>query len=484
MFFLKKPLFRQKSAVASNPIANGGKPAFVVIPQPEMSPRYDLTTGNMTKNLLHLSWPLIISNTLFVLGSTMDIIWIGRLGEAAVAGVGVSIIGLQLLIALMLGLHTGIRAIIARYIGAKDYLMANQVLKQSLVVGLISSAILTSIGLLFNKLIFTTLDLSPDVIAAGVPYLNIIFYSIVLMMLRGMMESAMQATGDVFHPMLVTLVYRLAHIALSPMLIFGAGIFPKMGVEGSAVSFFITQLLGLILMTWTLNKTNRFLRVELRHFNFNKDIIWRLFKVSTPSAIMGAQSSVGAFMLIRFFTPFGTTVVAAHSIFARLDLLVLMPITGLGIAAGVLAGQNLGANKPERAIKSTWYAVLISEAFMLVWALTLFVGAVDVMRVFTNEPGLIAAGADFLRIAAVSYLFISLTIVFQYCISGAGDTVPPMIVSVIGIWVLLIPPAYFFSQNEIWGVYGIRWTMVASNFVIMLIYLFYFLRGRWKTKKV
>jgi len=462
-----------------NPLTPAQKPL-----PPGMPPKFDLTTGNITANLLRLAWPVIVSSSLNMLGPTIDVIWVGKLGSVAVAGVGVAGIAVQLLMSSMMGLVMGMRALIARAIGAGNDAEANRVVKQSLMLGALLSFFMAAVGVIFADVFLRLLGLAEDVVAVGAVYLQVIFASSIVMMVRFAMEGSLQAAGDTLRPMYITIIYRAVHIVLCPFLVFGWWIFPEMGIVGAAVTNLIAQLVGLILITRLLLTGRTRLSLEFKNFNFDWGLIWRIVRIGIPSSVMGIQMGLGAFVLIKFLTPFGTTAVAAHTIWSRLDMFLMMPLMGLGMAAGVLAGQNLGAKKPERAVKSAWRAVIIGEGLMLMWVVIIFFGAEWIIRLFNSEPELVEIGAKFLRIAAIGYLIFSLPAVLQNSISGAGDTVPPMILSVAGTWLVQIPLAYFLSQVDSFGVYGLRWAIVISSYLIAVLFLIYFLRGRWKTKRV
>jgi Na+-driven multidrug efflux pump len=157
---------------------------------------------------------------------------------------------------------------------------------------------------------------------------------------------------------------------------------------------------------------------------------------------------------------------------------------GFGTGAGVLAGQNLGADKPERAERSGWIAAGAVEGWFICFAVIILVFAEEFIEIFGPEPGVVALGADFLRIATAGFLFFGLEPTMFSVLSSVGDTVPPMVVTVLNFWVLQIPLAYFLSQFAGFGVYGVRWGMVAGMVGAAVAMTIYFKTGRWKRKKV
>jgi putative MATE family efflux protein len=444
----------------------------------------DLTQGSIPLNLLKLAWPMIITNSLNMLGPTIDVIWVGKLGSAAVAGVGVAGIAARVVMSAMMGLGTGLRAMVARFTGARKEEESNRTIAQGLVIGAVLGIFLSVIGIFLAEPILLLLKLSDDVVRQGADYLRIVFASNAVMFLRMMAESGMQSAGDPVTPMKITIFFRFLHIVMCPFFVFGWWIFPQLGVIGAAVTNLISQSIGLVLSIWVLSTGRTHLHVSFKEFRIDFGLIWRIVKIGIPASIMGVQMALGGFVLINFLSPFGTNAVAAHTIWQSVDMLLMMPIWGLGMAAGILAGQNLGAGKPERAVKGGWIAVLMSEAIMFIFVVVMFFWAEGVVRIFNSEPGLVAIGATFLRIASVGYLLLGFYLVFQNCISGAGDTILPMIISLVGTWLLQIPLAHFLPKVANLGVYGVRWAIVISMFMGATAYTIYFVMGRWKHKKV
>jgi len=157
---------------------------------------------------------------------------------------------------------------------------------------------------------------------------------------------------------------------------------------------------------------------------------------------------------------------------------------GLGRGAGVLVGQNLGAHQPERAEKSGWLAVGLSEGFALIISVVMLLWAENIIRIFNAEPDVVELASIFVRIQAASGLALGIYHVLGYCISGAGDTLPPLLITLLNFWLVQIPLAYFLPKVTNLGVYGVRWAIVAGLVTGAVTYIIYFRLGRWKYKKV
>ncbi|MFH0768910.1 MAG: MATE family efflux transporter [Chloroflexota bacterium] len=444
----------------------------------------DWTKGNIFHNLLSLSWPMIMSNSLNMLGPTVDMIWVGKLGAAAIAGVGVAGMIVMLVNSMLMGLFMGLRAMVARSIGAGDEKSAVHVAKQAIVISTAFSIFTAVIGIFFAEPIMRLLGVEADVITQGAPYLRINFVGMVAMSFRMMTDTTMQASGDSMNPMKIAVVFRFFHIALCPFLVFGWWFFPQMGVSGAAITNVISQSLGTTIGLWILLTGRSRLRLVFSNFHLDFDVIWRLVKVGTPASVMGMERTLSGVIMMWFMVPFGTLAVAGHTLCQRIEMMLFVPVMGLGMGAGVLAGQNLGAHQPERAERGGWLAMGLAEGFMAVCSLAILLWAESIIRIFNANPELVALASTFLRIAVVGYLMMGFAGVLMSCISSAGDTLPPMLVSLLTGWLVQIPLAYFLPRATGLGVYGVRWAIVAAMVLGAVIYTIYFRLGKWKQKKV
>ena len=444
----------------------------------------DWTKGSIFRNLLSLAGPIIISGSLNNIGPTIDMIWVGKLGSASVAGVGVAGIIVQLLDSLKMGLDMGTRAMISRFVGNGDIRGATHVALQGYVVTISFAAIVGTLGVILAGPILMMMGLTPEVVAQGAPYLRIQFIGILTMGLVRQNEGTMQASGDTITPMKVAIVYRLLHIVLCPFLVFGWWIFPRLETSGAAYTGIISSCLGAVLGLWFLLTGRTRLRLRFREFHPDVNIIWRIVKIGLPASVTGMQRTFGQLIVTWFVVPFGTIAVAAHSLTQRIDQFINIFGAGLGSASGVQTAQNLGANQPQRAEKSAWLGASLCTVIMVATAPVLWFWGKDIIRIFNNEPNLVEISYVFLRIQIVSYLVFGYAIALQSCLNSVGDTVPAMLVVLLSIFVVQVPLAFLLSQHTGLGVYGTRWAMVIGTVVMALSYALYFRMGSWKRKKL
>ena len=449
-------------------------------------PSYDRnwTEGSVIHNLWSLSWPIMISQTLTVLGPTVDMIWVGKLGAAPIAGVGVSGMVVMAVNSIMMGLYTGLRAMIARYIGSGDTDGANNIGQQALVIGTIFSLVMAAIGIFLAEPLLSIFGVEPDVVTEGATYMRIQLAGSITMAITMVSQAVMQASGDSVTPMRISIFFRLFHVIICPLLIFGIWIFPVMGVSGAAWANVISQFFGATFGLWYLFTGRTRLKLTLRGFRLDRDVIWRMMKIGIPASITGVQRFLPYLVLVWFISPFGTAAVGAHSLMQRIDTFIRMPAGALGNAAGVLAGQNLGAGKPDRAEKGGWIAIALYSGVMIICCIFIWFFADNIVTIFSTDVELVAITATFMRIQIVGYLVFGLTIVISLCVEGVGDTIATMIVTLLTMWVIQIPLAWFLPKYTSLGVNGVQWSISIALVARALLFTVYFKSGRWRRKVI
>ncbi len=419
-----------------------------------------------------------------MLGPTIDMIWVGKLGPTALAAVALSSMVIMVVNALMMGLFTSLRAMVSRAVGAGDTKSANNAFQQAFVIGAVFSVLMAIIGLFLSREILQLFGANADVIEIATIYNRIQFVGMVTMTIRMISEATMQSSGDTMTAMRIGVFFRVLHMIFCPFFVFGWWIFPKMGVSGAATMDVISQGIGGGLGMWLLLSGHSRLKVTFKGFVLDLNNIWRQVKIGIPASINSMlRSFIGVFMM-RFISPFGTLAIASHGLSQRIESFMDIGASGLGTASGVLAGQNLGAKKPERAEKTGWLAVGLSLCFVSIAILVLLIWPDKVVHLFNNDPGLVDIGSHYLRIVAVSLLVLGPAAVLTNVLNGVGDTTIPLIVSFVTMWVIQIPLAMYLPKVGNLGLYGIRWAMAIALALRAFTYALYFRSGRWKTKRI
>ena len=444
----------------------------------------DWTKGSIIQNILLLSWPMIVLGVLYTVNLILEMIWVGKLGAASIAGVGVGGIVVLLVMTVRSGLGAGETALVARLVGGGDVAEANHVAGQAFVISAIYGAIITAIGVLFIEPIFNLFGLEADAAAEGIVYLRIVLAGWFTEAFWITSFSIMQFSGDTITPMKIAIIIRVVNALIGPFLVLGWWLFPRLGVSGAAITYIISTGLGMIISLWVLFTGKTRLRLTLKDFYPDPKTIWRILKIGIPASVMMVGKSFGDLVFTWFIIPFGTLPLAAHNLISRIESFINTPGRSIGKGAGVLVGQNLGAYQPRRAAKSGWLATGLVSGFLIICSMVLLLWSENIIAIFNVEPGLVQLGAIFLRIATASYLGMSIVYVLQNCISGSGDTIPPMLFTLVMLWVVQLPLAFILSRYTHLGVYGVRWAIVIGCVIGSVAFIIYFWNGRWKRKKI
>jgi putative MATE family efflux protein len=427
---------------------------------------------------------MVISNSINTLGPTIDMFWVARLGSDAIASLGVSGIVVAVVISLIFGLFTGTSAIIARFMGAKDAEGANRAAQQAFVVGLGMALLIAVIGIFLSEPILKLLGVSPEVLAEGTRYLRIQLVGMITMTVLQVSQSIMQASGDSLNPLKVSITFRLLQVGLCPLLVFGWGFFPKLGVTGAALSNLITQGLGSALALWILLGGHTRLKVSFKGFQFDPNIIARTVLIGIPSSTTFVLISFTELIMTKFIAAFGTAAIASQMLAQRIDQMIQNLSGGLGTAAGVLGGQNLGARKPERAERTGWFAVAMASGITFCCSIVVWFWIEHILGLFNKDPALISVASTFLRIQIVGYCVWGMVVGFSLFLNGVGDTLIPLLANISTMLGVQVTLAYLLPKHTDLGLYGIRWAVVSGVVIRAVIYLIYFKGGRWKRKRV
>ena len=460
----------------------------------------DLTKGSVPRNLWWLAWPQMVENVLNVVDQLADLVWAGFISASAIAGVGIGQSYKMLVMTGRLGLDTAMRATVSRAIGAVNPALANHYALQGFTLSAGYSLIMVLIGVFLTVPLMRVLGLSEDIIDAGSLYLRIQFIGTGAMAFRQTSGSALVASGDAITPMKATMLTRATHIALTPFLIFGWLGLPEMGIAGAAMADVLAQSLG---AAWNLNvlfRGSSRLHLSLKGYRVDFPVLGRLIRIGAPASVTGMERSIAQLVVVGLAAQFGTLAVAAFSLGRRTENLAQLGSGGLGRASGVLVGQNLGAGEPERARGTVKWALLFVFTIGLALTVLLFAMAPLLVKLFTRDAELVALATTWLRIQALSLVFLGAGQVLGQSFNTAGDTMAPMLVTLLSMWVLEIPLALMLTgATHTFGLFGmpftlpvlahlnefgIAWAIVIAMVARFALYVPYFMAGRWLRVKV
>lgn len=443
-----------------------------------------ITAGPLVRGIGLLAVPMLVSAVLQNLQSLIDLFWVGSLGPGAVASVAMAGTILMVLFPMLMGLSTGTVALVARAVGARRWDDAGEAASQSILLAAVLGVLSGLIGWHYSGHLFRLLGAAPEVVSDGGAYLRITLLGSFTVFVLFIGNAALQGAGDTMRPMYIMAIANVLNIVLDPLFIFGLGPFPRMGVSGAAVATVLSQAIAAIASVHILLSGKAHLQVRLSQWKPNLSLSWRILRIGIPGSGQMLSRSLMAAVLMRIVAACGTVAIAAYGTGLRFHMLVLMPAFAFGGAAATMVGQNLGAEKPERAHRAAWLATGIDALLMAFFAAVLMTFAAPLIRVFNADPDVVDIGARYLRIVSPFYLFAAVGIVLGRALNGAGDSVAPMIITILSLWGLQVPLAIWLARVWQPATQGIWWAISAAMTVNGLLTAGWFSTGRWRHKKV
>jgi len=447
-------------------------------------PPNHILEGPIVRSLFTLAWPIMTSNLLQTMYNVIDTFWLGRLGREALAAPTLSWPLIFLVISLGAGLGIAGTALVAQYTGAGEEEEANHVAGNTLSFLLLFGLLLGVGGWLAAAPILRLMGAEPVVLRLATSYMRIIFASLPLMFAVFAFSALLQGWGDTITPMKLSLISVGLNILLDPLLIFGLGPFPQWGVAGAAVATVLSRGALAIWGVYLLFSGRVGISLKPSYLRPKMGIISRLVRIGLPASVGQAGTALGFSVLMGIVARFGTATIGAFGVGNRVIGLAMMPAMGLGQATTTMVGQNLGTDQKRRAEQIVWRSMGIGAAILSTAGLLSFIFRHDLIRIFINDPAVIARGAELFRLVSFSLPFVGILQVLIGTYQGAGRTLYSMLFSLFRLWVLRLPLAYLLSGHLGMGSDGVWWAMSLSNLGAALLAFGFFLTGNWKKRVI
>jgi len=427
-----------------------------------------------------LAWPAIISFALDAVAGLCDLLMVGHLGPASVAGVGVGVQILNALNATLFAFGTGTLAIVARHVGAGERRTAEETLRQSIVAAALVSAVLVVPVAIFARPLVGIFRVEPAVVEETVRFLRVVLACVPGAAAVFVIAASLRAAGDARTPLAIGIVVSGLNIALGFVLIYGRLGLPALGVRGAGTATAIAFTTGAVLGLCLLARGHLRLVVRWAGFRIHTVIVRRVLAVGYPAALEHLLMQLGFFTYVIFVARYGTGPVAAYFISARVLALSFLPGLGFAAAAGALVGQNLGAGRPEEAERSGWSAQRLALLMMSAAGAVIFVAAQPIAGLFVADPAVIADAAAFIRVLAVSQPLMAFDFVMGGALRGAGDTRFPLLTAIIAFWVCRLGAAWLVTHVLQLDLFWL-WRVVVLDFAARAtLKTWRFRAGRWK----
>ncbi len=439
----------------------------------------DLTEGKEGKRILSFALPMLLGNVFHQLYNIIDSIIVGNfIGKEALAAVGASFPVIFVFFALVLGVTSGSTVVISQYFGAKENHKVKQMIDTLFIMLFFASIIISILGIIFSRPIFLLLKLPPEVMPLAEIYLKIFFGGSIAFFGFIGTSAALRGLGDSKTPLYFLIVSTITNIGLDLLFVL---VF-HWGIVGVAVATLISQGGAFLTAIIYLNKTHEIIKFSLFNLKFNRDLFKKSIRIGLPAGIQQTVVALGMTALIGIVDKFGTSVIAAYTVAARVNSLATLPAMNFANALSTFVGQNLGAKKPERVRRGFIATLKMSSLISVTVSIFVVFQGDFIMGFFTNDAEVIRVGEEYLTIVGSFYLVFSAMFATSGVLRGAGATLIPMITTVISLWMIRIPGAYFLSQKM--GETGIWWAIPIGWIIGLILAYAYYLTGKWKNKVV
>lgn len=438
------------------------------------------------KRTWNLAWPVVIEQALAMVSQVVDMAMVGRLGAEAVAAVGLSMPPFFLFNAIFMGISVGTTALVARAVGAGDQEKAGQVTGQSIIAAFLAGFFLICLGYANSLRIMVYMGAEPLVRPLGSSYLRAMMPGLLFLFVFTVAAAGMRAAGDTRTPMIVNAVINIFHIFTNYLFIFGGLGFPRLELVGAGISSSLSRIAGALWLIYILSRPNKSLFIKWNEVFRKFD--WRLFskvlKIGLPAAVERVLISTGQIIYTRLVASLGTTAYAAHSISINVESLSYMPGIGFATAATAMVGQYLGAGDVRGAQRSTAISLLMAVAIMGTMGMLFFSFPVLFLKMFTDDPDIIAMGAVLLRIVAFTQIPECIGMVIPGALRGAGDTRIVVYITLLGMWLVRLGFTWIFLNYLNWGLMGAWIAMFLDWSIRSVLYWFRFKSGGWKSIRI
>lgn len=451
--------------------------------------REQILSGPIVKTILILAIPVMISSALHTAYNIADTYFLGKLGAAEVGAPTAAWPILFTFLSIGMGISTAGVSLVSQHTGAGGHKEANEAAGQVFSFVMILGAVTAISGFVAARFLLTLVGTPPDVLPLATNYLRIVLLSMPFIFAYISFRFLLRGTGDMVTPMLIRALLVIVNVVLDPILIFGIGPFPQLGVTGAATATALSRTIAAIVGIYLLFNDRVDISFTLKDMKLKLDWIKKILDIGLPATVARAGSALGFVFMFALVANFGKNPVAAYGIGRRVVHLITIAIWGFAGASMTMVGQNIGGGNKERAEEIVKKAIMVALLIMVMITVPLFFFRENLMQVFIADEAVIAEGARYLAIFSISIPFFGIFRIFDSTYRGTGHTKPAMVLSLFRIWALRLGLSYLlgyaaFGVGLDLGVLGIWIGMACSNIIAAFLSFIYFSTGRWKSKTI
>ena len=444
----------------------------------------DFTTGSLRRAIFLLAVPMVLEMAMESVFAVVDIYFVSRLGADAVATVGITESIVTIIYAISMGFGLATTAMVSRRMGEKKPREAAEAAFQSIVTGLLIAIAIAIPGGFYARQLLGLMGANAQMCDSMWGYTAVMLAGNGVIMLLFIINAVFRSAGDAAISMRVLWIANILNMVLDPVLIFGLGPFPELGITGAAVATNIGRGLAVLYQFYLLFSGKTRIKLTVADIRIHPHTIGQLVKLALGGVgqqIIATSSWIG---LMRIVSVFGSTAVAGYTIAIRVVVFALLPCWGIANAAATLVGQNLGAQKPDRAERSVWATAKANVILMGLISIALIGFPRPFIQPFIDDGPVVYSGAVALRIMSLGFIAYGLGMVLVQALNGAGDTATPTKINLFCFWLLEIPLAYLLAIKLHAGETGVFYSIIIAETAMTLWALVAFKRGRWKQKQV
>jgi putative MATE family efflux protein len=442
------------------------------------------TTGSINRAIVLLAVPMVLELVMESLFVCANLFFVSRLGANAISIAGATESVITFSYSVAVGLSVSASSIISRRIGGKEPKTAGLTAMQVIYTGLAVSLVISIVSCVFYRHILQWMGVATALITEGALFCQLMFASSLFLLLRIAVNGIFRGSGDAALAMRTLWLSNGINIVLCPLLIFGWGPVPAFGLTGAALATVIARIAGVGYQGWRLLRGKTIITIGKEQLRFDASIITKIVKQAAGGTLQYMIPASSWMFMIKIVSHFGAHALAGYIIAQRVASVATMPAWGIGNAAGVLTGQNLGAKQPERAVQTVWKAGSVNMCFLVLMAIFWSFAAKPIVSLFSDIPEVIGYSILYIQFISMAYILLGYTMVISRSLNAAGDIKRVSLLYILMFYITQLPLAWLLGIVLNWGPKGIFIAILISELVLAVACITVFKKGKWKEIKV
>lgn len=445
--------------------------------------KVELTSGSINRSIFSLAIPMVMELVMESVFVSINLLIIARLGDKVLGLVGIADNYINFANAIAIGLGIAAATLTARRAGEKDQEGMSRTAHYIILLASAFALLIGGLSFLFAGEIISFLGFNTGMVDNGLPFSKLVFLSIGLVILRLSINGLFRGAGDADLAMKSLWLCHISSMIFAVILVFGLVFIPAYGLMGLAYATILSRLLAVLYQFFILLTRKTSVNILVK-FHLDLPLIKKILKITFGGLVQYIIPASSWLIMVKIIATFGTTALAGYIIAQRIASVATMPAWGIGNAAGVLTGQNLGAGNPDRAEKTVWRAGGINMTYLIAVAIFWQFAAGYVVTFFTKEAEVARYAVQYIHVVSMAYLLLGFTMVISRALNAAGNIMQVTLLYMIMFYVIQLPLAYLLGVRLQWELKGIFTAIVSSEIVLAVLFLMIFKNGKWKTIKI